>query len=492
MAKQLPERLFDGKAAAATFAAALATAIFFPFAGPGIGAFLGGVAIAAAFLFARGRPQTEQWGFGLAGLAMLGLIPIRAADWLAALLIFGALATSTIAAAAGPRWRDIFAAPLRLLMTIEHMPRFFASPFKIMKPTDARWRPVLRGVVLAVILVLVFGLIFASADEAFAQVTGEFFGILEFDFETLPARFIIFLMSAVAAAALALGVMKVPAFAGESRHPAQRVRRSNGLEWRIGLVALDFVFAVFVAIQFAVLFGGRTHLLRTGGLTYAEYARSGFFQLVVVALLTLAVIALAMWFSPSENSRDRLILRVLLGTLCGLTVVVLVSAHFRLSLYEDAYGFTRARLFGHGFIALLAAIFGAIMLAGILWKARWLPRTVVALAAISVLAFGIADPDRLIASQNLQRFDDTGKIDLLYLSSLSPDAVPVLMELPSALRSCALEPMTHRLQEADNWNDWNYSRQRARRLIASENSNGSRETCDRMLREDFESADLYR
>ena len=490
METNLPERLFDGKSAAACLVAALATALLFPLAGPGIGVSIGGLVIGAAFFIARGRLQTEQWGFGLAGLAMLAFISFRAAEWLVALLVFGALVTSTVAAAGGPRWRDIIASPLRLLMTIEHMPRFFASPFRNLRPAGTKWGPAFRGVILAAILVMGFGLIFASADEAFAAVTGEFFGILELDFETLPVRSVIFLMAAVATAALALGVTKVPALEGATGRATTPARPNNGFEWRIAVAALDIVFAVFVAIQFAVLFGGRTHLLTTSGLTYAEYARAGFFQLVIIGLLTLGVIALALWFSPSETSRDRLMLRALLGTLCGLTLVVLLSAHFRLSLYEDAFGFTRARLFGHGFIFLLAAIFGVVMVAGLLWKAAWLPRVVLGLAVLSILAFAISDPDRLIADKNLQRFERTGKIDLHYLSSLSADAVPSLMKLPSDLRACVIGDMTHLLQENESWNDWNYSRARARRLIGSEAvKNPLSDECHRVLLDDFQSRD---
>lgn len=490
METKLPERLFDGKSAAACLVAALATALLFPLAGPGIGVSLGGLVFGAAFFIARGRLQTEEWGFGLASLAMLALISFRSAEWLVALLIFGALVTSTVAAAGGPRWRDIIASPFRLLMTIEHMPKFFASPFKNLRPSGARWGPAIRGAILAAILVMVFGLIFASADEAFAAVTGEFFGILELDLDTLPVRSVIFVMAAIATAALALGVSKVPALEDSTERGTAAARPNNGFEWRIALGALDFVFAVFVAIQFAVLFGGRTHLLTTSGLTYSEYARAGFFQLVIIGLLTLGVIALAIWFSPSETSRDRTILRALLGTLCGLTFVVLVSAHFRLSLYEDAFGFTRARLFGHGFIILLAAIFAVVMVAGLLWKAGWLPRVVIGLAALSLLAFALSDPDRLIADKNLQRFDKTGKVDLYYLSSLSADAVPSLMKLPSVMRTCVIGNMTHLLQEEESGNDWNYSTARARRLIVSDSANRSTIECSRVLLDDFRARDI--
>ena len=80
------------------------------------------------------------------------------------------------------------------------------------------------------------------------------------------------------------------------------------------------------------------HVLDTAGLTYAEYARSGFAQLLAVAALTFAVIAAARRWAAAAAAA------ALLAALCVLTLVVLASALKRLGLYEETYGFTRLRL----------------------------------------------------------------------------------------------------------------------------------------------------
>ena len=100
-------------------------------------------------------------------------------------------------------------------------------------------------------------------------------------------------------------------------------------------VAVVAIFAVFVAVQLRVLFGGAGYVRATTGLGYGEYARHGFVELLLVASLTLAVIAVA-----AARSRDRAV-RALLGVLCVLTLVVMASAQHRLDLVEDAYGATR-------------------------------------------------------------------------------------------------------------------------------------------------------
>jgi hypothetical protein len=151
-------------------------------------------------------------------------------------------------------------------------------------------------------------------------------------------------------------------------------------------------------------------VLDTAGLTYAEYARSGFAQLLAVAALTLAVVAAA-----RRWARDgRTLLRVLLAALCLLTLVVLASALKRLGLYEQEFGFTRLRFAAHAILLWLGALFVLVLVA----RAAVIPRAAVAITAAAILLFALADPDRRIVQHNVDRSQRTGKLDRHYLERL--------------------------------------------------------------------------
>jgi hypothetical protein len=233
----------------------------------------------------------------------------------------------------------------------------------------------------------------------------------------------------------------------------------------IALGVLDLLFAAFVIVQVAVLFGGRSHVLDTAGLTYAQYARQGFFQLVAVAVLTLGVVAASIRWARTEHRADRLVLKVLLGVLCVLTLIVLLSALRRLTLYESAFGFTRLRISVQATILWLGGIFLLVMLAGAMWRGRWLTRAAVVFTGIALLVFSLLDPDALIASKNVERFERTGQIDLSYLSVLSPDAVPALARLPLPLARCALSSHADLLQDDESALAYNLGRGRARDFL---------------------------
>jgi hypothetical protein len=214
--------------------------------------------------------------------------------------------------------------------------------------------------------------------------------------------------------------------------PTRLARRA---EWLPPLLSLVLLLAAFLAVQSSVLLGGADHVLRTAGVTYASSVHDGFAQLVVVTALVLAVVAAGVRWAPAAA-------RPLLGALCGLALLVDLSALSRLHLYVEAYGLTRLRLAVAAIVVELGVVLLLVPAAGLVRTrtsgpraGRWLPHAVVASACLCLLGLTAADPDARIAASALARGD---RADLAYLATLSADAVPVLDRLPEPARSCAL------------------------------------------------------
>ncbi|MGH3647233.1 MAG: DUF4153 domain-containing protein, partial [Micromonosporaceae bacterium] len=412
---------------------------------------------------------------GLATLVLLTAGTVRAAGWLYVLCVLTALGLSSYGLAAGRRWTSVlvggFLAPIALLRGLPWLLRGIRLPsrhsrgagVKQGKPTNGtdalRIAAVITGTML---LVLVFGSLFASADAAFGQLVDNLFA------NPVPEELVPRAFFGVAVAGFALGaafLARVPPRLDRlgTRHP-RPVRR---WEWLVPLTALVVLFASFVAVQLTVLFGGHPHVLRTAGLTYAEYARQGFAQLVLVTLLTLGVLAAVGRWAPRRTPLDRALLRLVGGALCVLTLVIVASALYRLHLYQQAYGFTRLRLLVDAFELWLGGMFVLILAAGARLRGGWLPRAVVATGVAMLLGLTALNPDGFIADRNLARYQDTGKLDTYYLGYLSADAVPALDRLPEPQRSCALRPIVADLKRDEPWYAYNLSRERARDLLAA-------------------------
>jgi hypothetical protein len=136
----------------------------------------------------------------------------------------------------------------------------------------------------------------------------------------------------------------------------------------------------------------------------------------------------------------------------------------RLLLYEDAFGLTRLRLFAVAIALWLGGLFALLLVAGLAPPVRRkLAHIAVAGTALALLGFSLASPDRLIADRNVERWRETGRIDGWYLSGLSADAAPALVELPAELH--VLDGLETRLAEDEPWSSWNRSRARAREVL---------------------------
>jgi hypothetical protein len=360
----------------------------------------------------------------------------------------------------------------------------------------ARVAPIVRGLLIAIPILLVFGGLFSSADAVFARLTDRLFS-WSIDLGELPIRLaVVFLVGWVVAGLLAVaaGTLEPPipsepmpqslgAAAAAEAHAAWREAgprpfRLGTIEAATILIAVDVLFAVFVILQLAYLFGGLDTLAATG-LPYAQYARSGFFELVCVAVLAGALIVIVHGLAAHRSA-------AVVGAglaLAGLTAVVLASAFLRLRIYQDAYGWTELRFYVLATILWLAIGIGLTIVLLARDRMRWLLHGL-AMSAVGVLVvINLVGPARLIAEQNVARLldpslvpvDGRSGLDLRYAGLLGDDAVPALVAAVPALSG---EPRTYLLAILEEraraladpstagWPSWNLGRELARQAVA--------------------------
>jgi hypothetical protein len=361
--------------------------------------------------------------------------------------------------------------------------------------------PIARGLLIAIPVLFVFASLFSSADVAFDRLMSRLF-TWQVDLGEVPIRLSVAFLIAWAVAGLLAVASGALGPASDGRTPAVEPRAQSlgaaaiglpdpdgsvafGPPVRLGaiesatiLVAVDVLFAIFVLLQVAYLFGGQDTLAATG-LPYAQYARSGFFELVWVAVLAGGLLATVHAVAARRN-------RVLVGAglaLAGLTAVVLASALLRLRIYQEAYGWTELRFYVLATIVWLAI--GIVVTAVLLARDRmgWLLHGL-AIAAVAVLVgMNLVGPSRLIAEQNVARVLDPSLVpsdgmtglDVSYALRLGDDAIPALIAALPALAPDDRSELTLRLlmrrdalreAGATDWPSWNLGREAARAALA--------------------------
>jgi hypothetical protein len=526
--------------------AALAVGVLVDILVPGVAAGVNAALVVAAALVAaaviagddgmRRMDPVDAW-LPVAALAFAAMPAVRTDDWLvtADLLVAGMLTPATIACIAGARITRglvpaIVTAATGLIVgaITGAIPTLDAA--RPARPADGadtgatrarltagarRATPVVRGLLLAVPVVALFALLFASADAVFAELArSTLTWRLNLDLGAVVDRslwvgVVAWAMTgllAIAAGALPALVPGRPAPRDGAGSPARHGPATEGpppppwwsggslgaanaaqmgqplrlgsIEAATVLLLVVALFAAFVVLQLAYLFGGRD-TLSVAGLTYSDYARRGFFELVAVAVLA-GMLVVALDLAVARRVRAQLVASL---ALLGLTGIVLLSAFVRLRLYQDAYGWTELR-----FVVVVAILWLAVALGIAAWlvlarMTRWTLHALGILVLVAIGAMNMVGPQAFVTDRNLERavnpaiVPEGGRtgLDASYLATLGDEAVPGIVAAYPQLPVDARRAVNAFLEErraalradtsVQGWPAWNVTRARARAAL---------------------------
>jgi hypothetical protein len=417
------------------------------------------VLVSTAALLSSGRLRTRASAACLATATVLGaFLTIRSS---APLLAIDLLAAAAAIGLAGLLAREgkLSDLPARVLASraalaaahaVATVP-FLAVPLRraLSARRGLRCSAAVRGVMIALPIIVVLGALLASADVVFASAIRV---------EVPVPEDAVGHAALVVVGALALGgVLRV---ASSSAHDvAAPVARIGVVEWTIVLGGVVALLGAFAVSQLVTVAGGARHVLETEGLTYAEYARRGYGQLLAVVVLTGLVLAALRTFAAERSSRRFVWMA---EALVALTAVVLVIAIRKLGLYEDAYGWTMLRLLAKAGAVWIMAVLAltAVRVAGVRRDVDWLVPASLAAGVLVLLTLNVMNPEATIARHNL---DMTREVDARYLVDLSDDAVPAIVDALPGLEPGARSAVVSQLCSTPSDGDrgvlaWNAAR----------------------------------
>jgi F0F1-type ATP synthase assembly protein I len=335
-----------------------------------------------------------------------------------------------------------------------------------------------RGVLIALPILFVFTLLFSAADAVFNQALNDLWrsiGIQNLDAlvrQSFLIAFLGWLGCGVAAYILlyqrreqkraAVAAKAADDFSFEDAAPAANAQKRTKaksrplllgmIESTVILVSVNILFGLFVLIQFGYFFGGQANV-SSSGFTYAVYARRGFFELVTVAVLTLALVLVLDWITVRSGKRQQWLFRGLALLMVLFTGVLMLSASQRMSLYESVYGYTHMRVYTHLFIRWLAVLFVFFALA--LFRLR---QNIFSLGVlVCLIGYGVSvnvmNVEGYIAQHNIEQYEAGEALDGAYLFSFSADALDPML----ALWQNPNVPEASRMF-AGQWLNWQYER----------------------------------
>jgi len=367
-----------------------------------------------------------------------------------------------------------------LLGAVSGAVRIAFSPF-VLAFRDVNWKQlpgqtwsqtalrVLRGGLIALPLLFIFGGLFALADPMYYEIITDIFAI---DI----SRFISDLLLIAFLAWIAAGILRATITGGEPDWSGWEKSTAGfslgAVEGGTILVCLNTLFFSFVLVQLRYLFGGASLVQVSPGLTYAQYARYGFFELVTVAVLVLPLLLLIHWLMRDQDSRAQIWFKGLAAALVAMLFVVMASAWYRMRLYQQAYGQSELRFYVTAFMAWLAVVFLWFMFTVLRERRGHFVFGLLASGYLALFILHAINPDALVARANVVHYHQSGECDAYYLSCLSADAAPVLIEslpsLPEQAQGIVAQSLLHhgspRPGQGD-WRYWNWGRMRARSAV---------------------------
>ena len=331
-------------------------------------------------------------------------------------------------------------------------------------------RTALVGTLLAVVPLVVFGALFISADEVFATIIGDFVRV---DLEVFASH----LLAIGVLTWLACGYL-VGVSSGTRLNAIRDVRPivpSFGVaEVATALALVDLLFLGFVTVQFRYLFGGAGWVEVTPGLTYAAYARAGFFQLVAAVALAVPWLLVTHTLLDNAGAKGRAAFFGFAGVHVLLLFAIVASAIQRMVVYQAAYGLTEERVVATAVLVWLTVVlvwFWATVSSG--RRDRFAFGGLVT-AFVLIGALQLLNPAGLVARHNLDRADASVAVDVEYLASLGSDAAPHLLAHLDELAEESQCLVAHRLLDRwgpdrpADWRSFNWSESLARRAVRRE------------------------
>jgi hypothetical protein len=303
---------------------------------------------------------------------------------------------------------------------------YFNHGSKNLSKSQKTIRQILLGLILSVPMVFVAVVLLSSADVLFSEALGNMIDAIQFG---TAMEFGIRVVVLLVVAAVTYGMRQYLLKKGNELKDIEIIESEKTEHFKILppvvagtiLVSLNTVYLTFAYFQIRFLyFADRTTSLES--YNYADYARQGFFELLALSILnTIGILVIHKLVQSNKWVQFGLTVTVL------CTYIMMVSSFYKMYLYESTYGYTRSRLYVY-LILVFMVVFMTLILIGV-WRLKFLSiEYAIIFGLCYYLIISFVNIDAMIVTNNIHHYEVTGELDMFYLTTLSEDGIPELVD----------------------------------------------------------------
>ncbi|MBE6729212.1 MAG: DUF4173 domain-containing protein [Ruminococcaceae bacterium] len=196
------------------------------------------------------------------------------------------------------------------------------------------------------------------------------------------------------------------------------------------LSAIGFCYLLYLFSQLAYFFSAFKGFLPDGEITYAQYARKGFFEMCVIAVINLIIVFLALFLAKKKNGKACGAIKILATFIAVFTLIIIATAVSKMVLYIGTFGMTILRLTTSAFMVFLAVVFISVILRIFSTKIN-IVKTALITASCILTVLGTANVNEVCARYNYESYmtKKLDKIDVSAMNELSDEGIPYLVKL---------------------------------------------------------------
>lgn len=315
------------------------------------------------------------------------------------------------------------------------------------KNKGSKYQGIIKGFIYSIPILVVLIILLSCADEMFGNLFIDFFAdFVEYIFSVgikgVLVKLIIFIITFIYVHYIFVS-LKVRV----DKCSKKKVKMLDSQVVNTILVLINVLYLFFTYVQVKYLFIMRYSNFTAEG--YSSYARSGFFQLVTVVILNVAII---LFFNKkSENSKLKLALCTLMTI---ISINMSVTSIYKMGLYINEFGITRLRFITTAFMIFI--IITLVMIIFSLWRKIDIFKYSMIIGSIIYLSLNFCNVDKIIATVNIE--SKGNKVDMEYITTLSLDSYDVIMEAYNEGKIDYSQLKSYKAQKKNTskWYEYNY------------------------------------
>ena len=338
-----------------------------------------------------------------------------------------------------------------------------------------------KSLLITIPIILVVLILLMSADQVFEKIFDKVFldlskvlsleGIVK-----LLSRLSVILITFLLCGGFLVNLVKDDTMFTKEDEDTKVTVKFENLTINMILTVLNIIYLIFGFIQITNLFMNTSN---NPNFDYSSYARQGFFQLMFVSFINFVILIVANINKVEKTKSQKIYNKIMSLLIILFTIIIIISAFYRMNLYQETYGYTYLRIFVD-FVLISEVLISIPIIIYLLGKKIDILKSVIIITSFMFVLLNFMNIDNFIAEKNIDRYfnnPEDSNFDISYLCKLGTDATEQITRLLKADDEYIVKRTERYLYEQKqslnldemNWQEYNMSKKEAKEILDNQN-----------------------